>query len=65
MRVSKGIRNILVVDKNNQKSSSNFTRKVLTQLYGEDQLMQMTAMGRKKNVLSLAPDDLTSIYGKV
>lgn len=56
---------MLVLDIKNQTSASNFTRKVLSLLYEEDQLAVMTAAGRKRNSLSISPADLSSIYGKL
>lgn len=65
LRINKGGRNVLVLDKNCQKSATNFIRKTLVQIYGKEQLAQMTVMGRKKNSLSISPADMSAIYGKL
>ncbi|KAJ1531344.1 hypothetical protein ONE63_000028 [Megalurothrips usitatus] len=62
LRICKAGRNMLIVDKKSQKSPSNFVRKILVHLYGVEQLKQMTAMGRRKNSLSISKDDLSAIF---
>ncbi|XP_026289144.1 uncharacterized protein LOC113214092 [Frankliniella occidentalis] len=63
--ILKSGRNKLIVDTKSQKTPTVFVRKTLTELYGEDQLSQMTALGRKRDKLGISPHDLNAIYGFV
>lgn len=65
LRICKGSRNVLIIDKKLQKSPTNFLRKTMMQLYGAEQLAEMTVMGRKKDSISIHEDDLNTIYCKL
>lgn len=64
LRISKGSKNVLVIDTKAKKTPSSYTRKTLKQLYGEN-LGEITAMGRKKGSTRISEDDLLAIYGNI
>lgn len=64
LQVSKGTRNLLIINTRAQKSGTGFARKVLTAIYGIDQVQQMTTMGRKKGSVCVSPSDLSAMFGE-